>query len=84
MLGKGMMSSLITDNNRCGTQAGGFLKGGHPKVEDGVVDRNVCFWYNNKCDGGERAGTKVVNCGDYYLYYLPKVPGCYLRYCMEA
>ena len=46
MLSKGMkLPSLITDNYRSVTVSGGFLKGRHPEIEDGVVDQNVRFWY---------------------------------------
>lgn len=65
---------------RCGSHAPGWMQGEHPKKEDGVVDRKVCFhWSNNCCRWSVMI--KVRNCGGHYVYKLEKPPTCYLRYC---
>ena len=64
---------------RCTTHAGGWLNGAHPAVDDGEVQRQVCFaWDTGKCISPRNI--KVINCGFYFLYYLYPT-GCYFRYC---
>ena len=65
---------------RCGTSAPGWLNGTHPTVEEGVVTRQVCYHWSNKCCNWKN-NIKVRNCGDYYVYQLVKPPVCNLRYC---
>ena len=69
---------------RCGTNAPGWLNGGHPTVADGQVSRQVCFhWMNSGCCEWS-TNIKVRNCGSYYVYYLHSTPNngyCDLRYC---
>ena len=65
---------------RCGTDFSGWLNGAHPTVEDGEVQRPVCF-------SGRPSGCKysndifVKNCGSHYIYKLLKLPKCSSRYC---
>lgn len=64
----------------CGTHAPGWLNGQEPTVEEGIVDREVCFhWESEPCHFS--AAIKVKNCGAFLVYRLPKVPSCALRYC---
>lgn len=64
----------------CGTHAPGWMQGEHPKKEDGMVNRKVCFhWSNNCCRWSVMI--KVRNCGGHYVYKLEKPPACYLRFC---
>ncbi|MCA9689177.1 MAG: DUF4215 domain-containing protein [Myxococcales bacterium] len=67
----------------CGTSAPGWMMGTHPSVEDGVVDRTVCFRFLwSMCDW--QASIKVRACDamvPYYVYKLPDPPECELRYC---
>ena len=66
--------------NRCGTHASGWLSQPHPRKEDGVVVRKVCFnWSGNRCRWN--ANIRVRNCGAFYVYYLVTTPVCSLRYC---
>ncbi|NJK31206.1 MAG: DUF4215 domain-containing protein [Deltaproteobacteria bacterium] len=77
--GTTMPTSATTDFD-CGTDASGWLNGALPSKSDGVVDRVVCFaFFGNPCTYDE--DVKVVNCGDFYLFQLPDVPQCSLRYC---
>ena len=65
---------------RCGTNAPGWKKGGHPTVADGQVSRQACFYWGSNCCQVS-TNIKVRNCGSYYVYYLSRTPGCYYRYC---
>ena len=66
--------------NHCGTRAPGWLNGKHPTVKDGVVTRQVCYNWNDNCCNWKN-DIKIRNCGDFYVYQLPKPPSCSLRYC---
>ena len=54
-----------------------------PTLGDGVVERSVCFDYNQR-DSSSNTGLScfkatvigVVNCGTHYLWRLPDVPDC--------
>ena len=65
----------------CGTHAPGWLNGAEPTVNQGAVDRQICFhWSNNTCNWSEPA--KVRNCGQFFIYYLKNISwGCNGRYC---
>ncbi|XP_067043371.1 uncharacterized protein [Acropora muricata] len=66
--------------NRCGTHASGWLSQPHPRKEDGVVVRKVCFnWSGNRCRWS--VNIRVRNCGAFYVYYLVTTRVCSLRYC---
>jgi len=63
----------------CGTKAPGSLTGGHPSVLQGEVSRTVNFnWEGNSARWTRNV--KVINCGTYYIYYLPEALGG-LGYC---
>ena len=65
---------------RCGTNWPGWLDGAHPTVEDGEVQRTVCF--SDRFTGCKSlAGISVKNCGSYFIYELKNSPRCNLRYC---
>ena len=66
--------------HHCGTHAPGWMNGDHPSKDDGSVKRKVCFhWNNNVCLWNIEIS--VRNCGAFYVYHLPRIPYCYLRYC---
>ena len=70
--------------SRCGSYYPGHLTGGHPGVNDGIVERVVCFshrsgYYDFCCY--YRRTIKVLNCGTFYVYKLNGVPTCNSRYC---
>ena len=74
------MASSCQPEWRCGTHVAGWLRGGHPSVANGQVNRTVCFhWSGNCCQGS--TNIQVRNCGSYYVYYLSGTPTCNLRYC---
>lgn len=76
------MPTSCVPKNHCGTHAPGWLESGHPSVEQGAVTGKVCFHWSSKCCHWS-VNIKVRNCGDFYVYKLPKTPHCSLRYCVE-
>ena len=65
---------------RCGTHWSGWLDDSDPTVEDGEVQREVCF--SDRSTGCKYSNKIFVeNCGSYYIYKLLKTPGCSSRYC---
>ena len=65
---------------RCGTNAPGWLNGKHPRLQEGVVARQVCYHWTGGCCQWKNS-VKIRNCGDFYVYELRKPPACSLRYC---
>ena len=64
---------------RCGTDFPGWLDGAHPRVEDGEIQRKVCFSDRSiGCKYSEQIFVK--NCGSCLIYRLHK-PSCPSRYC---
>ena len=64
---------------RCGTVRSGWLEGAHPTVEDGEVQRKVCF--SDRSTGCEDSKNIFVKkCGSYFIYKLYP-PTCFARYC---
>jgi len=80
-------SQLMTQGNgeawTCGTHVHGWLSGGHPAAGEGEVYRTVYF-DDGTNDRRNPTNIKVVNCNDeFFVYYLPDVPGCNRGYCTE-
>lgn len=74
------MPTSPVPKQHCGTHATGWLNGKHPKKEEGVVSRKVCFnWSGNTCRWS--IYVSVRNCGAFYVYHLGRTPGCSFRYC---
>ena len=64
---------------RCDTVRSGWLDGAHPTVEDGEVQRKVCFSDRSTgCINSRKIFVK--NCGSYFVYKLYP-PDCPSRYC---
>ena len=68
---------------RCGTDWSGWLDGAHPIVEDGEVQRTVCFSNRPSRTPICKFSTKIFvkNCDSYFIYKLHHPPGCGSRYC---
>jgi hypothetical protein len=77
-----MLSPFAPKPYSCGTDAPGWITGPHPTVDEGVVDRQVCFVWDSDCDW--ETVVQVRNCGDYYVYKLADPPEECLRYCAYA
>ena len=74
------MAESCANKHYCGTDAPGWLSGGHPAVIDGNVKRKVCFSSFGQCCYYSNFVT-VKNCGGFYVYKLERPPKCNLRYC---
>ena len=75
------MPTTCVSKKRCNTHAPGWLNGTHPTPQEGIVDRRVCFHWNNNCCYWAIT-IEVRNCGLFYVYRLVKPPTYYLRYCV--
>ena len=76
------MAKRCVPEMRCGGEVSGWLDGSHPSVEEGTVNRTVCFHHDDDCCLW-RTEVKVRNCSGFYLYHLKRdVRGAYnYRYC---
>ena len=63
------LPDFCTEPWTCGTQASGWLRGGHPSMEEGLEHRNVCFSWNDNCCFAE-VQALVRHCYGYYVYKL--------------
>uniref|UniRef100_A0A672QKQ0 Uncharacterized LOC107595185 n=1 Tax=Sinocyclocheilus grahami TaxID=75366 RepID=A0A672QKQ0_SINGR len=69
------MSEWCVSNTGCGGETGLYLSGSHPRVEDGVVTREVLgsYVWSSQCDDYRSTSIQVKACpGDYYVYKLAK------------
>ncbi|XP_031564719.1 uncharacterized protein LOC116300091 [Actinia tenebrosa] len=77
------LPTTCVPQNRCGTQAPGWLNGAHPSIQDGIVKRTVCFHFNGDCCY-QSTTVHIRKCFGYYVYKISGVrkalPG---RYCIE-
>ena len=65
--------------HNCGTNSPGCLQGSHPSPCSKSVTRKACHYWSGRTCYSHRMIT-VTNCGDYFVYNLPKYPGVH-RYC---
>uniref|UniRef100_A0A3B1KJ34 UMOD/GP2/OIT3-like D8C domain-containing protein n=1 Tax=Astyanax mexicanus TaxID=7994 RepID=A0A3B1KJ34_ASTMX len=65
------MPDSCVNQGMCGTHAPLWLNGSHPRLEDGVVRRQVC---------GSCCLLKAFP-GDYYVYEFVRPSACSLAYC---
>ncbi|XP_057187783.1 oncoprotein-induced transcript 3 protein-like [Triplophysa rosa] len=63
------MPETCVEQNRCGTQVPLWLSGGHPKLEDGVVTRDVCGHFDFYCCYYHSFPIRVKACPDNYYVY---------------
>ena len=66
--------------HHCGANAPGWIRGSHPAVNDGIVERQLCFHLN----GDEciyQYQISIRNCGEFYVYKIPNVARCSFRVC---
>ena len=75
-----VMPLAAPSNYSCGTDAPGWMQGTYPAEDAGIVARTVCFsWFGDPCSWSVEIS--VRNCGKYFVFKLPNVPECSLRYC---
>ena len=78
----GKMPEAKVDSKRCGTNHPIWMKGSHPTVNEGTVDRTACVNFFNMMNGCFTSlQIKVRNCNGYFVYYLGPTYSCSLAYC---
>ena len=81
-LRRGKMPTSKVDQYHCGTDHPIWMKGNHPLVSNGTVDRKACInFYDMNGDGHTESNMKVRNCTEFYVYYLGPAYSCPLAYC---
>uniref|UniRef100_A0A9J8BG43 Uncharacterized protein n=2 Tax=Cyprinus carpio carpio TaxID=630221 RepID=A0A9J8BG43_CYPCA len=66
----------------CGTDIALWIHGEHPKVEDGVVTRDVCGYAGSYCCYFGSYPIRVKACpGNHYVYELVRPTKCNAAYC---
>lgn len=75
-----MIPESVQEWRHCGTASPGWLNGSHPIQKNIKVTSQVCFHgTGGSCEYDTTID--IINCGDYFLYFLPDTPLCFLRYC---
>ncbi|XP_043094032.1 adhesion G protein-coupled receptor E1-like [Puntigrus tetrazona] len=79
------MPETCVAKGHCDTATTLWIRGGHPKVEDGIVTRDVCGHWDNYCCFFWSFPIKVKACpGSYYVYELIS-PAVYCSgYCADV
>ncbi|XP_068713128.1 pancreatic secretory granule membrane major glycoprotein GP2-like [Montipora foliosa] len=77
------MIDRCTPYYRCGGRIPGWLKGGHPSLSDGIVQRTACFHRWNNCCSYPRA-IRVRDCSGYYVYELKATHDRQYIYCTTS
>ena len=84
----GKMAENCPKTSACGTNFPGWVKdGAHPTIVGQTTTVKICFLarISGCCpDGKMQVSAEVTNCGFYYVYNLPRTPGCYLGYCSSG
>lgn len=65
----------------CGASFRGWMLDSHPTVNEGRVQRRICFSYAAECSCEFYSNIYVRNCGKFFVYRLNGVPTCNARYC---
>ena len=78
----GELPEHMVRQDQCGTRAPVWLNGRHPTKKGQNVVRQACV---NKLDLNygcwEFFDINIMNCGDYFVYYLPPPDHCSVAYC---
>ena len=70
------------DPYHCGTVAPIWMRGQHPSVADGIVNRDACVNFKGKRNGCYVViQIRVKNCNGFFVYYLKPAHGCHMAYC---
>ncbi|KAL7826714.1 hypothetical protein AOLI_G00319230 [Acnodon oligacanthus] len=79
------MPESCVDMNRCGTYYTLWLNGPHPKIEDGVVTRQVCANAGYDCCFFRSTPIRVKACpGNFHVYEFVSPIVCNAAYCTDA
>ncbi|XP_065846383.1 uncharacterized protein [Oscarella lobularis] len=76
----GNMPQSCPSYNRCGTYGPGWLRDPLPTEKGMEMANTVCFRWNCYCCN-YKTPIKVINCGEFYVYWLPPPPRCDMAYC---
>ncbi|XP_037400168.1 uncharacterized protein LOC108435027 [Pygocentrus nattereri] len=77
------MPETCVSPNKCGTNIALWLNGSHPRVEDGVVVRQICGNSGSDCCFHKFFPIQVKACpGNYYVYEFVKPNICNAAYCL--
>ncbi|XP_056324994.1 uncharacterized protein LOC130238112 [Danio aesculapii] len=78
------MPDFCVGDGMCGSTHPLWLNGSHPRLEDGVVTRQVCSPTRNDCCGSRSHPIQVKACpGNYYVYQFVKPQQC-SSYCADV
>lgn len=78
----GKMPEQKVDQMRCGTVHPVWMKGKHPTVAEGTVNRTACINFYDMLNGClATLKIKVRNCNAFFVYYLGPTHSCPLAYC---
>ena len=65
------IAQQVVTNHHCNTDATGWMMGNHPSQLGQVVTRHVCINHDSRCQWN--ISIKIVNCGQFYVYYLKEI-----------
>lgn len=78
----GKMPTQKVDEMRCGTVHPVWMRGSHPTVAEGVVQRTACINFYDMLNGCLASLSIMVrNCQGFFVYYLGPTHSCSLAYC---
>jgi len=79
-----VMPTQCVPKMHCGTLSPGWLNGKHPTMDEGMVERMICFTKDDDCCFWY-SQVLVRNCSDFIVYRFGQFPAaqhsCSLRYC---
>ncbi|XP_032240504.2 uncharacterized protein LOC116619643 isoform X2 [Nematostella vectensis] len=80
-----MILSRCPPAGSCGAQSPGWMNESHPRHEDGIVSRRLCYRVGGDCCA-RRAIVYVRQCNGYYVYKFEGLPPEYLdaKLCFEG
>eukprot|EP00058_Branchiostoma_floridae_P018182 XP_002603671.1 hypothetical protein BRAFLDRAFT_98619 [Branchiostoma floridae] len=79
-LAGGQMPTSCVPRYSCGTPGPVWMNGTHPDEPGVVADATACAHVGRNCCQFPSA-MRVKNCGDFFVYYLTRTPGCGMAYC---
>ena len=78
----GKMPEQKVDQMRCGTVHPIWMRGTHPTVKEGTVNRTACINFYDMLNGClSSLNIRVRNCNGFFVYYLGPTHSCSLAYC---
>ena len=68
----------------CNSNRGGWIEGGHPSIPAGVtVTRKIRFDRTGFTRTDLNHDIDITNCNGFFVYNLPGISSCSLRYCTQ-